>query len=123
MAMLLLPIVQALMNPPDIKILSHQDCMYGKALKILLDYSGAKYADLDVLNHMDMIKNNKHIPKLYLNGRLVGGYQDSLSNWIYIFKKLPEPPENLGDPEYVIAKYGHSGMNKDSFVYLSMVVH
>lgn len=104
--MLLLLIAQ-LMSSPDIKVLSHQDCMYSKALKVLLDYSGSKYTDLDVLKHMDMIKSDKHVPKLYLDGNLVGGYQDSLSNWIYIFKKLPEPPENLRDPEYVISRYGH----------------
>lgn len=117
--MLFLSVVLALVNPPDIKILSHEDCMYSRALKVLLDYSGANYTELDVLKHMDMLKDDRHIPKLYLGKKLVGGYQDSLLNWIYIFKKLPEPPENLRDPEYVISKYGSNpSTNKDSSVYL-----
>jgi glutaredoxin len=116
--MLFLLVVLALTNPPDIKILSHQDCIYSRALRVLLDYSGAKYTELDALKHMNMLKDDKHIPKLYLNERLVGGYQDSLLNWTHIFKKLPEPPENLKDPEYVISRYeSNPNINKDSSMY------
>ena len=91
---------------PQIKILTHKDCQYSLALKILLDYSKAEYEELDVGSHMDMLKSDNHIPKLYLNGKLIGGYQDSLKSWEYIFKTLPERPEKLKNPDYVNSTYG-----------------
>jgi len=96
--------------PPDIKVITHDDCIYSKALKTLLTYSGSKFRDLDAMKHMNLIKQDKHVPKVFLNGRLIGGYQASLLHWKEIFQKLPEPPENLKNPDYVVSKY--SNLNK-----------
>ncbi len=93
---------------PKIEILIHNNCMYGQALKILLDLSNTKYKVLDLEKHVDLVKDNKKIPKIYLNGKYIGGYKDSLNNWPYIFKSIPMEVDfsKLYDPEYVISKYG-----------------
>lgn len=91
----------------DVRILTHPDCKYSKALKILLDYTSSQYIELDFSKNINLIKNDNKIPKVFVDGRLVGGYRDSLNQWQAVYQRLPEPPTNLYNPEYVISKYGN----------------
>lgn len=106
----LLQIVLCLTYKPHIKILTHENCAYSKALIALLDWSGTKYENLDVKNHMDLLKDDNHVPKVFINGKLIGGYQDSLKKWFYVYRKLPYEPQFsvLFNPEYVISKYSNN---------------
>lgn len=99
---------------PDIKIITHENCVYSQALIALLDWSGTKYLKLDAVDHMNLLKKNKSIPKVFVNKKLIGGYKDSLKKWTFVFKKLPSEPNFnvLFDPEYVIAKYGQKASVK-----------
>lgn len=93
---------------PKIEILIHKDCIYGKALKTLLDISHTGYKVLQPENNMNLLKDNKSVPKLYLNGKYIGGYKDAVKNWPYVFRSIPNESNfnNLFDPLYVLSKYG-----------------
>lgn len=92
---------------PQISVLVHHNCIFSRALKVLLDLSGTKYEILHPDRNKDLLKFSTKIPKVYLDGKLVGGYVDSLNNWTRIYRSLPEPNvKNLQDPEYVMKKYG-----------------
>ncbi|ELA42061.1 uncharacterized protein VICG_00910 [Vittaforma corneae ATCC 50505] len=96
---------------PKIDILIHKDCKYSQALKTLLDWSGTEYGILDMDKNMDLVNQDKHIPKVFINGKLIGGYRDSLNMWQYVYRKLPLELDfsRLYNPEYVISKYSKSG--------------
>ena len=98
---------------PLIQILVHEDCVYSKSLIILLNWSGTPYEKLNLEENMQLLKNNKSIPKVFVNKKYIGGYRDSLINWKMIFKMLPneKDPKSLFDPNFVIEKYG-DGKNK-----------
>lgn len=106
--------IQAISRPhstaynPKIKILTHKTCVYSQALIALLDISETPYTNLDVVEHMNLLRDDKHIPKVFVNGKLIGGYQDSLKNWTKIYKSLPYEQNfaSLFNPDYVISKYG-----------------
>ena len=107
-AFLLVHILFIFTYNPKLKILVHNDCIYSKALITLLDWSDTKYKKINVEDHINLLGKDKHVPKVYINNILIGGYQDSLKVWFYIYKKLPVESNfnNLFNPEYVISKFG-----------------
>jgi len=94
--------------PSKVTILVRHNCIFSRALKILLDLSNTEYDILPVEKNMHLTAFNTHIPKVYLYGKLIGGYRDSLDVWSSIFNSLPEGSnlKDLYNPQYVIDKYG-----------------
>ncbi|KAM0679684.1 hypothetical protein GINT2_002092 [Glugoides intestinalis] len=96
---------------PEISILVHEDCVYSKALKVLLDWGNTAYKEMNVKDNLDLLKKNSKIPQVYIDGKNIGGYRDSLKSWQYVYRMLPLEPnfEKLYDPEYVVKKYKRNG--------------
>jgi glutaredoxin len=108
---------------PAIKVLVHDDCIYSQSLIALLKWSGTPYEKLDLDKNQDLLKKDKHIPKVFVDSKLIGGYRDSIINWKMIFKMIPyeSDPQKLLDPEYVVKTYSNKiGNEKDiNFVHLN----
>lgn len=93
---------------PKIKVYVHKDCIYSKALLTLLDWSDTEYERVDVDKNLELLQKEKKMPQVFLDGKRIGGYQNSLKQWTTIYKMLPFEKDSgkLYDPEYVVAKYG-----------------
>lgn len=85
----------------------HEDCIYSKALKVLLDWGNTTYKELNVKDNLELLKTSSNIPQVYIDGKSIGGYRDSLKKWQYIYRMLPLESdfEKLYDPVYVVEKY------------------